>query len=57
MPANFDDPIRDSVADPLCRFIRGWLWLDTLQRDNVAIAASLPQPTRKEPAAGSIAEP
>ena len=42
MPANLDDPIRDSVADPLCRFIRGWVWLDTLQRDLLAIATGAP---------------
>ena len=39
MPANLDEPLATTPVDPLCFFVRGWVWLEGAQRDLVAIEA------------------
>ena len=39
MPAHFDEPCAGTPVDPLCFFVRGWLWLDDVQPRVVAIEA------------------
>jgi SAM-dependent methyltransferase len=39
MPAYLDDPPRDALVDPLCVWVRGWVWLDAQHADIVAIEA------------------
>lgn len=31
MPAHLDEPVAGAPVDPLCFFVRGWLWLDAEQ--------------------------
>src|SRR5436309_1879970 len=39
MPAFLDDPPANSVVDPLCIFVRGWIWLREKQGEIVSIEA------------------
>jgi SAM-dependent methyltransferase len=39
MPAHLDEPLASSPVDPLCFFVRGWVWLEAAQRDLVRIEA------------------
>lgn len=39
MRAHLDDPALASLVDPLCFFVRGWVWLEAAHGDIVAIEA------------------
>ncbi len=39
MRSHLDEPSPSTTVDPLCFFVRGWLWLDSLQPDIAAVEA------------------
>src|SRR5687768_15896089 len=39
MRANLDDPISTTRVDPLCFFVRGWVWLESAHDAIVAVEA------------------